>query len=117
MMAMKIKQRIVLLIGAFVFVALGLYPPWQSIGSNVEPAGDLAMLGNERGNGDYPSPVAAAAYHHSLGYAPIFRPPELNSSIDATRLTIEWLSLVVLTGAFVLVLGDRETNRKRDSDL
>lgn len=34
---MNNKQRIILLIGALVFVALGLYPPWQSVGSSVEP--------------------------------------------------------------------------------
>jgi len=103
---MNIKQRVVLMVGALLFVALRLYPPWQSDGSTIEGVSILKTLnsGVERGNGDYPSPVAAAAFHLSHGYALIFLPPDPTHTIDMSRLAVEWLSLVTLTGSLIVVL-------------
>jgi hypothetical protein len=64
----------------------------------------------ERGNGDYPEHVAPAEFHRSLKYSLIFRPPEehSNSNIDLSRLTVEWLCVIALTGSLITVLGKRK---------
>jgi hypothetical protein len=120
---MNNKQRIVLSVGALVFVALGLYVPWHNAGSIAQANGNIENLRvlwhNSQpephwdgkfwiATADWPlfegSPVATATFDHSLRYAWIFRPPQPASRIDLSRLAVEWLSLIVLTGSLVIVL-------------
>jgi len=108
---MNMTQRIVLLIGALLFVALGLYPPWHHAGSSVEK-----VEITERAGYDEKSPIAAAAaaapeeYDYSLRYSLIFKPPQSASRIDLSRLGVEWLCLIVLAGSLIVVLGKRRSN-------
>jgi len=94
---MNIKQRIVLLIGALIFVGLGLYAPWHDKGSKASES----IYGSS--NIDVPAPVVAAEYDYAVGYALIFRPPE-GATIDLSRLAVEWACLAVITGSLICVL-------------
>lgn len=73
------KQKLLLIIGSLLFVALGLYPPWR-----------------DKGPSDY-----------SLGYALIFQPPRPDSRIDLARLSVEWLCVVALIGSLAVALRQK----------
>ncbi len=109
---MNIKQRIVLFIGALIFAALGFFPPWHSAGSSVREV----EIRETAGYGEHESVAVAAAaapeaFNHSLGFSFIFRPPNAGSSaIDLSRLAVEWLSLIALTGSLIVVLSKRKSN-------
>lgn len=110
---MNVKQQILLLTAALVFVALGIYPPWHDAGSSV-----AKVEITEKAGYDDLSPVAAAAaaapeeYDYSLRYSLIFKPPRPASTIDLSRFAVEWLSLIVLTGSLIVVLSKRQSNAK-----
>lgn len=87
---MNTKQRGVLLIGALLFVALALFPPWHTIGT-----------ANVYSNYTLPN---RSEY---LGYAFFTRPPEDGASIEFSRLAIEWLCLAVVTGTLIVLLKKR----------
>ena len=82
------KARWVIIVGVIVFLLMGLFPPWY-VGKG----------------GDYISYV---------GYALIFSPPPNDnilfpSSIDTTRLAVQWLTVVVATvGVYWFVRGKKE---------
>jgi hypothetical protein len=100
---MNVKQRIVLFMGALVFVALSAYPPWHDKGSKAS----IAPYNYSR---DVPEPVVAEEYDSSLGYMLIFRPPAFGAMIDLSRLGVEWLTIIVFTGSLIVVLSKRQND-------
>src|SRR5262249_54782845 len=84
---MNEQQKTTLLIGALVFLAMGLYPPWMT--ENAERPSLMAP------------PVAVT--HHSGRYDWIFDPPP-SSYIDMSRLSVQWLVVVVVGCALGLAL-------------
>jgi hypothetical protein len=105
---MNVKQRVVLLMGALLFVALGIFVPWH----NKESIAEASRL---NGVSEAPAPVATAEYDVALGYAMIFSPPGGRGEfgqVDISRLAIEWLSLTVLTGSLIIAIGKRRSDTK-----
>lgn len=91
MAALNKKQVRIVLAGAVLFVAMGLYPPW------IETAH-----------------ANAAERENPAGYALFMLPPEAEEGIvfgvrlDTSRLLLQWLVLSVATGALVLAGGKSE---------
>ena len=80
-------QRIAVLIGAMVFVSIGMVPPWRTV------------------RGVYDGfPVYKGA-----GYSLLYAPPESGASVDVPRLCIQWAILIVVVAVTVLLSKDETT--------
>lgn len=85
------KQKIALLIGIFMIVAMGLCPPWR-----VETGKRFIV--------DEYSPSKIV----SGGYAFLFDPPKNATGLDLARLFVQWATTSVLTAAAVIVVSRRK---------
>lgn len=63
--------------GAIAFVLCGLFPPWLS--------------------------VSYEGHAHAMGFSFILTPPSTWTRLDFSRLTVEWLCVVVATGTLLLL--------------
>lgn len=86
MVILQKSQRQILIVGIVLFVLIGLFPPWVRT---------LSRPG---------APKAYMSVHHKF----ILAPPGYDSSyngvqVDVTRLVVEWLTIVVITGAWVML--------------
>lgn len=78
------RQRVLLIIATSLIVVTGLFPPWRTTHELSKPA----------------------------PYSPIWRPPApsyqgSSFEIDPTRLGIEWLLIVIVSGAIWVLLKTR----------
>ena len=84
-MKLNKKQKKIILFGAILFILIGIFPPWSSIykSNNLDSK-------------------------HPVGYGLIFAPHQKVTStysleIDARRLTVQWIIVLVATGVGVFL--------------
>jgi hypothetical protein len=89
---MNQKQKICLWLGIIVFVLMGIFPPWT-----------------------LPVNYHGAKLQRNCGYKCILTPPEISleeasvaTSIDFSRLCVQWAMVAVVTGGLLVTLKDKK---------
>jgi len=86
---MKLKRKIVVLIGASQFLLMGIFPPWYGTSKNKQ---------------------------YTSGYYCLFISPTSSSwkyRIDGSRLCLQWILVVVATGGIVFLLKDKGNDNEK----
>jgi hypothetical protein len=82
---MNNRQSILIGIAMTLLILTGLFPPWRTI----------------RSKGHRPGP-----------YSYIWRPPSDSFEVDTTRLGVEWVLIVSISGALLLLFRKKQPERR-----
>jgi len=80
---MNKKQRLIIIVGVFMVVAMILFPPW---------------VGSAYRSGKYPA-----------GYGLLFSPPPNVTNVDTNRLLLQILGAAVLVGGLCVFVKDSKS--------
>ena len=103
-------KQVVVLLGIFLVVLMGLYPPWlYTIDSRQE--GDVSIRAESPAGYHSvfnPPPLSSPEDSHHLAAVVRFWLPRVGSTrLNHLCLLVQWLGVVIVVGGLVLVLAEK----------